>query len=230
MPPALGSAPNFDPLAKLYRWMEYGSFGPLLERCRFRYRTECRSARSALVLGDGDGRCTAQLLAENPSLQVDAVDASAAMLAELARRARKSAAHPESRLNLHQADIRHFTPTDGPYDLVVSHFFLDCLTDTEVASLCTRVVPHLAPGARWLISEFAVPPQRVRGTLARALIRFLYFAFARMTHLTVQRLPDYARHLQDNGFSLDAQTHLAGGLLVAEVWSLKRSLPPPRLS
>ncbi len=28
--------PNFNPLARLYRWMEYFTFGPLLSRTRMR--------------------------------------------------------------------------------------------------------------------------------------------------------------------------------------------------
>ena len=44
----------------------------MLERCRFRFLSQCSQARHVLVLGDGDGRFTAHLLAANPTLQVDA--------------------------------------------------------------------------------------------------------------------------------------------------------------
>ena len=83
-------APNFDSLAHTYRWLEYVSFGRILERCRFHYLARCSHARHALILGDGDGRFTARLLVANATVNVDAVDASAAMLAVLRRRARQN--------------------------------------------------------------------------------------------------------------------------------------------
>jgi SAM-dependent methyltransferase len=216
-------APNFDPLARVYRWMEYLTFGPMLERCRFHFLPECSGARRALVLGDGDGRFTARLLAANHKVQIDAVDSSAAMLAELHRRAQYVTVNAETRVQTFHADLRDFTLGSGKYDLVASHFFLDCQTDDETAGLVERIVPHLSPDATWLISEFAIPEKSWRRPIARLLIRFLYFAFDKMTHLHVQRIPDYARVLASSGFQRRQQVQMLGGLLVTEVW-LRRNL------
>jgi SAM-dependent methyltransferase len=211
-------APNFDSVARAYRWMEYFSFGPLLERCRFRFLTRCSYARHALVLGDGDGRFTARLLALNPTVRVDAVDASAAMLAVLRERAGRSCRDADTRLATTEADIRRFTPTDDDYDLVVSHFFLDCLTDDDVAALIARISPHLTQDASWLVSEFAVPDDGWRRLAARMLIRSLYFAFSFLTRLRVRNIPNYAKIFRDNGFHpIDKSTYL-GGILITEVW------------
>ncbi len=68
------SPSNFDRIARPYRWLEYLSFGPMLERCRFYRIPQLTAARRALVLGDGDGRFLARLLTCNPEVQVDAVD------------------------------------------------------------------------------------------------------------------------------------------------------------
>jgi SAM-dependent methyltransferase len=210
--------PDFNSLARIYRWMEYLSFGPMLERCRFQFLSACVNARRALVLGDGDGRFTARLLATNSSIQIDAVDASISMLAQLEIRARQATKDAAARLNTFHADLRCFTPALTGYDLVVSHFFLDCLTDEEVAALVRRTVPHLTPDVTWLVSEFAIPPKGWRRICACALVRFLYFAFDKMTQLHVQKIPDYGRILASNGFQCREQATLLGGLLVAEVW------------
>jgi ubiquinone/menaquinone biosynthesis C-methylase UbiE len=212
------NTPNFDSIARFYRWMEYLSFGPMLERCRFRFLTDCAHAQHALVLGDGDGRFTARLLAANRNIEVDAVDASAAMLAQLRRRVAYTGADAEGRLRIVQADLRHFTPDCSGYDLVVSHFFLDCLTDAELREMTERIVPHLAPGATWLVSEFAIPKDGWRRVAARSIVHFLYFAFDKMTHLRVQELPDYEQIFLQNGFHRSKQAWLLGGLLVAEMW------------
>lgn len=210
--------PNFDSLAHVYRWMEYFSFGPMLERCRLRFLPQCSQARHALVLGDGDGRFTARLLAANPTLQVDAVDASAAMLAELQDRARCYCSDADLRLRPIHADLRRFQPNAKDYDLVVSHFFLDCLTDDEVSALIERLVPHLTEDAIWVVSEFSIPQKGWQRLTSRLAVRFLYVSFSVMTHLHVKQLPDYPKVLGDQGFYRSENAEYLGGLLVAEVW------------
>lgn len=209
------TAPNFDSLARVYRWMEYLSFGPMLERCRFHFLSECAGARHALVLGDGDGRFTARLLAINKKITIDAVDSSAAMLEELRRRADLNAG---LRLRTIHADLRQWMPDASGYDLIVSHFFLDCLTTPEVDDLIQRMSAHLDERAIWLISEFAVPEGRWRGVFACMLVRGLYLAFAGMTGLLVRKLPDHAASMGRHSFRRGHHASFLGGLLVSETW------------
>jgi SAM-dependent methyltransferase len=217
--------PDFDSLARIYRWMEYLSFGPMLERCRFHFLGRCSQARRALVLGDGDGRFTARLLATNQNVEIDAVDSSAAMLTELRRRGLHASVDAENRLRTIHADLRKVTPDNHPpdpkYDLVVSHFFLDCLTDNEVAGVVERIIPHLTSDAAWLISEFSIPEKGWRRATATQIVRFLYFAFDKMTHLRVHKIPDYGHILGRCGFRCRQRTRMLCGLLVTEVWRLE---------
>lgn len=212
------SPPNFDWIAKPYRWLEYGSFGPLLERCRYYFLSDCTQARRALVLGDGDGRFTEQLLLANPAIQVDAVDASAAMLRELQQRSRSIGAG--QRVRIIQADIRTWSPEPRGYDMVVSHFFLDCLLPLELEELVERVSASLAPQALWLISDFSIPEGGWRRPLARVLVRFLYFAFRVLTKLEVRQLPDYSHILAQRGFLRLRQKTFLGGLLITDLWQV----------
>lgn len=163
-----GAPANFDRLAGIYRWMEWASFGPWLGRCRRAFLPEMATARRALVLGDGDGRFTAALLAANPAVVVDAVDASPAMLHALEQRSGSHAA----RLRTLVADARRWTPQAAGYDLVATHFFLDCLTTDEVKALAARIRPELASEAAWVISEFAEPPKPIRAAAGAATHRF----------------------------------------------------------
>lgn len=213
-----GPQPNFDPIARVYRAMEYLTFGSMLERCRFYFLPECGHARRALVLGDGDGRFTARLMQANRDVHVGAVDASAAMLRLLRRRVARTSSDAEERLRTIHADLRAFAATDCEYDLVVSHFFLDCLSQEELDAMVARLEPQMMPEADWLISEFAVPERGWRRAGARGLIRLLYFAFGRLTGLEVKRLPDYARALTAHGFQRRQKARFLGGLLVTEFW------------
>lgn len=211
----MNPAPNFDRLARLYRWMEFFSFGPFLTRCRLAFLSELSLSRRALVLGDGDGRFTARLLRANLDIRVDAIDASPAMLRALLRAAGAHASRVETQV----ADIRDFVPQRDGYDLVATHFFLDCLTTAEIKALADRLRPVLTPTGLWLVSEFAVPSTLFGSIVARPLVAALYRAFGLLTGLTIRRLPDHRAALRSAGFRLVQTRALLLGLLSSELWS-----------
>jgi hypothetical protein len=78
--------PNFDRVARLYRWAEYLTLGPLLVRARNHFLPQIPPRHRALILGDGDGRFLARLLTHQPHLHALAVDTSASMLHLLRQR------------------------------------------------------------------------------------------------------------------------------------------------
>ncbi|MGA2558288.1 MAG: class I SAM-dependent methyltransferase [Terracidiphilus sp.] len=214
----MNQTPDFDGLAGVYRWMEYFSFGPWLALTRRTFLKDATACRRALVIGDGDGRFTARLLRQNPDIRVDAVDASAAMLESLLRHARGGA----DRVTVHQADARSWTPPqeDSPYDLVATHFFLDCLTQAEIETLAKRLRKYVTPDAIWIVSEFAIPANGFARILAKPLISFLYLCFGVLTGLQVRKLPNHRRSLDTAGFSRSRVRRRLAGILVAEVWSV----------
>jgi ubiquinone/menaquinone biosynthesis C-methylase UbiE len=206
---------NFDPVARPYRWLEYMSFGPWLGRCRNAQIVHLSGACHALLLGDGDGRFLVRLLAANPTLTADVVDSSQAMLRLLQRRCGPQACH---RIRLHHADALNWKPT-GSYDLIVSHFFLDCFFPQQLEQLFAGVLPHALPGAQWVISEFAIPPNAFARYLARGIIGFLYRAFGLLTGLPVRALPDYATPLLGRGLAPTHDRRYLAGLLCSQIWT-----------
>jgi ubiquinone/menaquinone biosynthesis C-methylase UbiE len=202
--------------------MEYITFGAALERCRFAHLPSLSSKRRALVIGDGDGRFLARLLAANPDIHADVVDASPAMLQLLrARLAKQGAA---SRALTICADARNLQLPPAAYDLVVTHFFLDCLTPAEAESLIARVRPALADGATWLVSEFQVPETpRVTAWFARCIIATLYASIRLLTGLRVRQIPPWRELLAAAGFQRVASRTGLGGLLVSERWEFPQA-------
>jgi ubiquinone/menaquinone biosynthesis C-methylase UbiE len=213
----MSSPANFDLIARPYRALEYMTLGRKLEQTRLHFLPRLKAARNALVLGDGDGRFLASFLAANTTVEATAVDGSAAMLEILRRRCSLYA----DRLKTVQADALTFTPaTDVPYDIVVSHFFLDCFTEEQLQQLIARITPALRPGGRWLISDFRVPPGSMH-LPARAFVRSLYLAFRILTGLRVTHLPDHAGRLSAAGFQCVGQQMFLSGILTTELWELK---------
>ena len=207
-------SPNFDRLAKIYRWMELFTFGPFLSRCRETFLSELVPVRRAVVLGDGDGRFTSELLRMNSQVRIDAVDASPAMLHALLRRAGRNA----SRVSIHCADTRNWQPANPPYDLVVSHFFLDCLTTKEVRALAVKLHGAVSPSAMWIVSEFAIPHSWFGRWIARPLVWLLYREFGLLTGLKIRSLPDHQAAMRSGGFTLTRRQCWLRGLLVSEMW------------
>jgi SAM-dependent methyltransferase len=228
-----GPVANFDRLARVYRWMEWASFGPLLWQCRCAFLSKMQSARNALIIGDGDGRFTARLLAANKVVHVNAIDSSPAMLRALTHRAAANA----SRLRTFCLDARCFDARDWramqaaeqksatQYDLIVTHFFLDCLTTEEVRTLAQEVAAAAVPGALWVVSEFSVPQGWFGRMVAQPLVASLYAAFGLLTGLRVHRLPNHGEALHSAGFVCTGKKTLLAGLLISELW---RSADPSK--
>jgi SAM-dependent methyltransferase len=218
-------APNFNRLASIYRWMEFFSFGPWLALTRNAFLKDMEHCRRALVLGDGDGRFTRRLLQTNHSVHVDAMDASSAMLEGLLRRAGLDA----HRVRVHHCDLRTWQPTPvterESYDLITTHFILDCLTDHEVQSLAGKARSLCSPDALWVVSDFVIPRGWYGRLVCRPLVSFLYFSFRRLTGLSATSLPDHAVALHQAGFVRRGQIQRLGGLLIGEIW--RTSTPAP---
>ncbi len=209
--------PNFDRIAAIYRWAEYLTLGPLLQRTRTRLLDQLGNPRHALVLGDGDGRFLEQLLLRYPQCTAVAADISAAMLAKLRRRCLHSVPNAATRLATLQRSALEIDPP--PYtDLVVTHFLLDCFSQPDVDALTTRIASHLAPGALWLLSDFALPANQLLRPFARLYIASLYTAFRLLTGLRVRHLPDPQSALRRSGMRRISRCTLLGGLLYSEIW------------
>ncbi len=203
---------NCDPIARVYRWCEYAAFGGELERRRTRFLAEAAHAQKALVLGDGDGRFVAQLIATAPGAQVDLVDSSQAML-NLARGRSKS-----PRVTCLHMDARRLVPLPAQFDLVATHFFLDCFERQDLEALVTKIAGAAAPGAIWLISEFRQPSHGLQAVWAWLWLRLLYFLFALTTGLKVRDLTDHRPLLEAAGFKQEQVEEVWFGLLASELW------------
>jgi ubiquinone/menaquinone biosynthesis C-methylase UbiE len=204
--------PDFDRIAHPYKFLEYLTLGSSLQRCRTYFLCQLLQQRSALVLGDGDGRFLAELLTANATLQAEAVDTSRAMLDLLTARC----APHRHRIQTHHASALAFVPTQT-YDLVVTNFFLDCLTQAELNRLVRNLTPHLEPGALWLVSDFRIPATPIR-PLARILVRILYYAFRLLTGLRTTQLPDHSTPLAAAGCKRIAHHYSLAGILTTELW------------
>jgi SAM-dependent methyltransferase len=204
------SGPDFDRVARVYRWAEYLALGRTLERAREYFLPRLADRERVLALGDGDGRFLARLLAQNPEMQAVAVDTSAEMLALLRERCGERARTVQASA----LGIR----VSGVTDLVATHFFLDCFTQAEVDRLAQEVAAQLESGALWVVSDFGVPRARWLRPPAAMYVRSLYLAFRILTGLRVTRLPDPQASLSAAGLQRVGRREFLLGLVYTELW------------
>lgn len=207
---------NCDPIARWYQSLEYIAFGSSLQQRRREYIGEVADARRVLILGDGDGRFTAEFLRRSEAASVDSIDLSLRMLGLAERRVRACSSSP-AQIRFHHGDVRTMN-FSGKYDLIVSHFFLDCFTPDEAFVLVAQIAEVASPRARWLISEFHLPSVGIGRWAAAFLIRTMYLFFRLLTGLQARSLPDYTPVLMNQGFRRIRHRSTWGGLLVSELW------------
>jgi len=198
-----------DPIARWYRWLEYIGFGRALERRRNAFLNDVSDARRVLLLGEGDGRFLARLVPaifRRPGAAIDYLDLRNRMR-EIAR------TRAGQQVHYVQGNALTIPLRDAEYDLIVTHFFLDCFNQSNAEALVSKIAAASKPDARWLISEF-----RDRNRWTHLTIAALYLFFRITTGLETRRLIDHHPLLRQNGFMLEKSESARAGLLVSELW------------
>lgn len=235
---------SFDTLAPYYRTMERVSAGGILQRCRITFLAETTSCRRALLLGEGPGRFLEELLRTNSRVEVTCVENSPRMVAEARRRLDPS---DLVRVHFVQADALAWQPHGRPattpslsdptgaergspqsqagtrplhggFDLIVTHFFLDCFSRAELAALVPRIAASATADARWLLADFREPERGWRRWRGRAALALMYGFFRITAGLSASRLTPPDEFLEAGGFRLAARRLANFELVHSDLW------------
>ena len=208
---------NCDRIAPLYVVGERLIFGHALDRCRNAQLSNLGRHEAALVCGDGDGRFLRSLVRSRAATNVDYVDVSGRMTALATRRIGQQSGGRGPDVEFFCADIRELQ-SPRRYDLIATHFFLDCFGDDEIHDVIEAIASHAAGNATWLVSEFQIPQSGVARHAGSLVIGGLYAAFRLLTGLRARRLPAYRAALAACGFVCAADQSSLGGLLTSQLW------------
>lgn len=209
---------SFDAVAPWYRALETIAFGNALHRCRVACLDEIMSPRDALILGEGNGRFLCELLRAHPGVQVDCVDASERMLQLAHQRVENELPNRIEQVRFLRRDIRHWEPPKNHYDLVVTHFLLDCFLERELARVIKNVAFATKPDAGWLLADFRVPDRGFARLRARVWLEVMYQFFRLIAQIEARELIDPTPFLQAERFALARQHLFQQGMLKSELW------------
>lgn len=208
---------SFDPLARSYRALEFVLAGGLLQRCRTTFLAGTAGCRRALLLGEGPGRFLVPLLQANPQVEVLCVEQSPRMIETALRHLqRRRLAGP--RVRFEQADALKWRPPPGEFDLLVTHFFLDCFRRDELRMLIPTIAIGARPDARWLLADFRLPERGWRRYRARLVLALMYAFFRCATGLSASCLTPPDALLEAAGFRLAGRRLANFGLVGSDLW------------
>jgi ubiquinone/menaquinone biosynthesis C-methylase UbiE len=207
---------SFDLLAPHYRWMEFVLAGDKLQRCRTAFLDRVAESRKILILGEGNGRFLRECRRKSPHAKITCVDASARMLALARERAGQGAGREP--IDFVCADALAWTPPESGFDLIVTHFFLDCFQAGQLESLVAKLADAAAPGANWLLADFQSATAGWQRFRSRLILWMMYRFFRVVTRLPATALISPDVFLERNGFKLRAREVHDWGLLHSDWW------------
>jgi ubiquinone/menaquinone biosynthesis C-methylase UbiE len=209
---------SFDRIAFWYRSLEWIAFGDELQRCRIACLDDIDAPRRALVVGEGDGRFLAEFLRAHPKVEVDCLDASARMLRLARRRIREELAGQDERVNFLHHDLMSWPAPEHRYDLVVTHFVLDCFRETQLAEIVRKLSLAATDDASWLLADFRVPDGGIGRLRAQLWLTVMYRFFRLTTGIQASELIDPTPFMRAAGFALIRDQHFKHGMLKSEMW------------
>jgi ubiquinone/menaquinone biosynthesis C-methylase UbiE len=209
---------SFDVLAPHYRWMEFVLAGEKLQRCRTAFLDRVSDARNILTVGEGNGRFLAECHRRLPNARITMLDSSLAMLT-VARKRLAAAGADMTRIEFIHSNIFDWTPSPRSYDLIVTHFFLDCFPPGQIEKVIGLLADSATSSAAWLLADFQIPEKGFRRYRASAIHAAMYLFFNVVTGISARSVVAPDELLQMHGFTLRERQSRDWGLLHTDFWA-----------
>ena len=203
---------SFDSIASVYGTLERLCAGRLLHRCRTHHLSSIDPPQNILLLGEGHGRFLGICERHFPAARITVVESSESMIATTRSK------QPLTNAHFIHKDVLEWQPDNGSFDLIVTHFVLDCFSGTELSSVIRTLSQAAAQDAQWLIADFEIPNTTIARIRARLIVWLLYRFFRTLTRINASQLISPDLGLTDAGFALRQRATFDWGLLKSELW------------
>jgi len=208
---------SFDQLARYYGILETSTAGGKMQRCRVAFLDDIAVPHKVLLAGEGHGRFLCACASRFPDAMIVVVDSSAEMLQVAGNELNKlESAH--AHVEFVHSDVLLWEAPAGGFDLIVTHFFLDCFPSDSLSKLVAHLGELASPDAHWLLADFQIAPTRWAGLRCRIIMGMLYRFFRIVCGLKVNSLASPDEDLEKAGFHRHRQITSEWGLLKSEWW------------
>jgi tRNA (cmo5U34)-methyltransferase len=208
---------DFDMVAPIYDALATLVFAGAIRRAQVSLLHRLRGLDRGLILGGGTGWFLLELLERTDIKRVLYVEMSPKMLESsrqlIAQRRPEFLSRVEFRLGTEQS----VTSEDGPFDLLVTNFFLDLFSDQNCAQMIERLHPNLAKDGRWLFVDFHTPEGGWQRVAAVGLFKVMFTFFNVTSKMESKRPPHYQGTFDRLGVRTDVEEHFYGSMIRAKL-------------
>lgn len=226
---------GYDRLAPLYQTTEWLVFGKRLQQARLALLAELPPWSRLLLFGDGDGRLLAELCAQIQKMEqqssppgtpwkIVSVDHSPAMLRQQQSRVEELAAG--NHVEFLQANACSYLPEANAYDVLITPFFLDCFSRSELERYLPSWLAALRHGGSLYYVDFVVPHEAWQRPWAILLLRAMHLFFRWQTGLQNRRLVDPQPLFLQCGLRKVAERFGVNGMVVSQLWQQTLRVTP----
>lgn len=204
-------ANNFNFIAPLYDRLAGLVFGGSLRQAQSVYLSQIDTRAKVLILGGGTGWLLEILLAQQPGVEVDYIEASEEML----KSAMKRMADQPGVNFIHGTEVD--VASDG-YGCIVTPFLLDVFEASRLNEVISGLKNALSPEGMWICTDF-----RNTGIWwHRWLLWLMHRFFKLVSSLESSRLNDIDAALRSAGLEKQSEALFKRGLIFSAVYRKKR--------
>ena len=116
-------------------------------------------------------------------------------------------------------DITSWAAPEHYYDVVVTHFVLDCFPEAALAGIIKMLARAATADANWLLADFCAPRNEWARLRARGWLALMYLFFRVTARIEARELVDPTPFMQGEEFALVRQHLFQKGMLKSEMWS-----------
>jgi ubiquinone/menaquinone biosynthesis C-methylase UbiE len=208
---------SFEVLAPIYRLMERVLAGGKLHRCRCAFLERIPEPKKILILGEGPGRFVVECARKFPHAAITCVEESAGMISQ-AQANLTQCGLPADKVTFIQADILQWESPQEEFDLVVTHFFLDCFRPEQLETLVPAIAHAATKDAQWLLADFQEALTGWKRWRSRCILALMYVFFRVVTRLPASSLTPPDLYVMRAGFVLRERIEVEWGLLKSDWW------------
>jgi SAM-dependent methyltransferase len=194
-------APVYDSLARLL-------LGKSIQQMQLRFLNVLISKNKLLILGGGTGWILLAIERINSNIQIDYVDLSTGMI----KKAKERGTDP-TRIRFIEGTEQNIP--DADYDCVITNFYLDLFSDTELKGIVICIKNCMQPNSYWFVTDFVTS-----NFWSKVKVKCMYIFFWLTTGLKTTQLPDWDQILRSNGVKLLDEKNSKGGFIKSVVYQL----------
>ncbi len=200
---------NADAIASSYGALSRFVFGNSIQEATNWSNRYIDPESRILIAGGGDGTILQDLDHPGNNFVIDYVELSKAMIS-LSRRHQP---FNDIDVHFHHSDIMKWQG-DSPYDVIITPFFLDCFTTSELCDVVLHLKGMLKKDGMWCFTDFV----ETNKSWQRLLIRVMYWFFGVTTGLKTTQLPDYEKAFSASTIRLTAVQSFYHGMIESRLY------------